>query len=56
MSNIDNQLKDIRWKIATVKENRENRFQNPRHILAILSLREMALEDNLFFLKQKTSF
>lgn len=56
MSHVDTQLQDIRWKIATVKENRDNRFKNPRHILAILSLREMELEDNLFFLKQKTSF
>lgn len=56
MSNTDNQLQDIRWKIATVKENRDNRFKNPRDILVILTLRELELSDNLFFLKQKTSF
>ena len=56
MTNVEIQLQSIRHKIATVKENRDNRFRCPRDILAILSIREMKLEDSLFFLKQKTSF
>jgi hypothetical protein len=51
--NIDIQINDVRAKIATVKENRNNHFRHPMHILAILSLREMQLEDQLYFMKSK---
>ena len=56
MSNVEKQLQDIRWKINTVKENRNNKYRYPRDILILLSIRETELEGNLFFLKQKTSF
>ena len=56
MTNVEIQLQSIRHKIGQVKENRDNKIRCPHDILAILSLREVELEDNLFFLKQKTSF
>lgn len=51
----DNELADIRYKIAIIKEDMKKpcrrRFRHPRHILAVLSIREMQVEDNLHFLK-----
>lgn len=48
MSNLEKQKNDIRYKIRTVKENRNNKYKNPRDILAILSIREMQIEDRIF--------
>jgi hypothetical protein len=47
----DDKLAEIQWKIRHVKENHNNKYRNPRQILAILSLREMQLIDQLYFLK-----
>ena len=47
----DIRLADIRHKIATVKENHNNKYSYPREILIVLSLIETELENNLFFLK-----
>lgn len=51
----DVKLAEIRHKIAVVKEDMNKpcrrHFRHPRHILTILSLREMELEDNLHYLK-----
>ena len=50
---IDSQLSDVRAKIQKVKENHNNHYRFPVHILAILSMREMELEDRLYYLKSK---
>ena len=47
----DAQLADIQHKIGIVKENHNNKYRFPKEILRILSLREMELLDNLYFLK-----
>jgi protein associated with RNAse G/E len=48
MNNIEKQKNDVRCKIRNVKENHNNKYKYPRDILAILSLREMQLEDYIF--------
>lgn len=54
MFNSDKQLADIRHKIATVKENRNNHFRRPHDILQILYRREMELSLQVEFLMQPT--
>jgi protein associated with RNAse G/E len=54
MNNIEKQKNDVRCKIRTVKENHNNKYKYPRDILAILSLREMQLEDYIFNSRVKT--
>ena len=56
MSHVDKQMQDILQKITKVKENRDGKIKNPKQILAILSLREMELSDQLYFLRTPTSF
>jgi protein associated with RNAse G/E len=54
MSNIEKQKNDIRYKIRIVKENHNNKYKYPHDILAILSIREMQLEDYIFNSRIKT--
>lgn len=49
--NVDKALADVQYKIGVVKENHNNKYRHPVEILAILSLREMQLLDQLYFLK-----
>jgi cell division protein YceG involved in septum cleavage len=53
MSHVETRLKNIRYNIATVKENRNNKFLNPQKILIILSMIEAELEINVEFMKTK---
>lgn len=56
MSNLEKQKNDIRYKIRTVKENHNNKYKNPRDILAILSIREMQIEDQIYSSRIITTF
>ena len=56
MTNIEKRINDIRYKIRTVQENRNNKYRCPREIITTLSLIEIELMDNLDFMKAKTDF
>ena len=56
MTNIEKRINDIRYKIRTVQENRNNKYRCPREIITTLSLIEIGLMDNLEFMKAKTDF
>ena len=48
MSHLEKRLNDIRYKIRTVKENRNTHFRYPREIITTLTMIEMTLEDKIF--------
>ena len=56
MTHIEKRLNDVRYKIRSVQENRNNHFRCPREIITTLSLIEIELMDNLEFMKAKTDF
>ena len=56
MTHTEKTLADIRYKIRSVKENRNNHFRCPINILVVLTRREVELEDQLFQLMAKTDF
>lgn len=56
MTHIEKRLADVKHKIATVKENHNNKYRCPKQIITTLTLIEMELEDYLFQLKAKTEF
>lgn len=48
MSQLEKRLNDIRYKIRTVQENRNNRWRCPREIITTLTMIEMTIEDQIF--------
>lgn len=56
MTNSEKRLYDIRYKIRTVKENRNNHFRFPAEILMVLYKIEMHIEDNIFSSRAVTKF
>lgn len=56
MTNLEKQRNDIRYKIRTVQENRNNKYKYPHNILAILSIREMQIEDQVFSSRTVNTF
>lgn len=56
MNNLEKRIYDVRYKIRTVKENRNNHFRFPADILIVLYKTEMQIEDNIFSSRAVTTF
>lgn len=56
MSHLEKRLNDIRYKIRTVQENRNNHWRCPREIITTLTMIEMTIEDQIFNSKIKPTF
>jgi len=54
MTHIEKRLNDVRYKIRTVKKNRNNHFRCPTQIIKTLTYIEMELEDQIFSQKAVT--
>lgn len=48
MSQLEKRLNDIRYKIRTVKENRNSHYRFPREIITTLTMIEMTIEDRIY--------
>ena len=48
MSHLEKRLNDVRHKIRTVQENRNNRWRFPREIITTLTIIEMTIEDQIY--------